>query len=277
VTEPRIGETHDDLTENHDLDEAVLQVLDGSDEASTSSKTRMTLMFSAPAVPESKDKMAEMIAHRIELDIVHQKWPLGTVLGSEAELIKKYGVSRAVMRESIRILEHHTTARMRRGPNGGLVVTEPSVKALTTPLALYLDYLRVNPGQIFETRRIIELAAVEAAAENITEQGIRDLRAVLAHEREVTTEHPNVAADIHVRIAELSGNPVLPLFVSVLTDLVEVHLEQYYPRVKEVASSVQDAHAGIVDAISRGDVALARLRMLRHLNAISTWTPPSSG
>jgi DNA-binding FadR family transcriptional regulator len=243
-----------------------------SGDTAQSAKDRMSVMFSAPDSPQSKDKLAEMIANRIERDIVHLGWPIGTVLGSEAELIKKYGVSRAVMREAIRILEHHTTARMRRGPNGGLVVTEPSVKALTSPLALYLDYLHVTPSQIFETRRIIELAAVEAAAENITEDGIRDLRAVLAHEREVTAEHPNVSADIHVRIAQLSGNPALPLFVSVLTELVEVHVEQYYPRVNEVATSVQNAHAGIVDAISRGDVALARLHMLRHLNAIATWT-----
>ena len=64
-------------------------------------------------------KLGEILAERIEDEIVVSGWAVGTVLGSEAELTEKYGVSRAVFREAMRIVDHHGVAEMRRGPGGG--------------------------------------------------------------------------------------------------------------------------------------------------------------
>ena len=46
-------------------------------------------------------KLAEQTAAKIELSIVEQGWPLGMVIGSEADLLAEYGVSRAVLREAV--------------------------------------------------------------------------------------------------------------------------------------------------------------------------------
>ena len=43
-------------------------------------------------------------------DVLDRGWPVGTGLGSEAELIEQHGVSRSVVREAVRILEHHQVA-----------------------------------------------------------------------------------------------------------------------------------------------------------------------
>jgi DNA-binding FadR family transcriptional regulator len=69
---------------------------------------------------EPSPKLAEALAARIERTIASRKWPVGAVLGSEESLLAKFRVSRAVLREAVRILEHHRTATMRRGPGGGL-------------------------------------------------------------------------------------------------------------------------------------------------------------
>jgi DNA-binding FadR family transcriptional regulator len=222
--------------------------------------------------PVDGGKLAEVIAYRIERDVVALGWPIGSVIGSESELIERYGVSRAVLRESVRLLEHHTTARMRRGPGGGLIVTEPRPEALTRPMAVYLEYLGVTAEQVFETRKIIELTAAESAAACITEEGITKLRETLRVESEIEQSVlPRVHRDIHIRIAELSGNPVLPLFVTILTDVVDARVEHQHSIVTETAGAVQTAHSAIVDAIVKGDGALARHRMLRHLEAITPW------
>ena len=49
----------------------------------------------------------------------------GDLVGTEPELIEREGVSRALLREAVRLLEHHHIARMRRGPGGGLFVMAP--------------------------------------------------------------------------------------------------------------------------------------------------------
>lgn len=225
-----------------------------------------------PSSSDGRSKLAEQIAHQIERDIVARGWPVGEVIGSESELIARYGVSRAVLRESIRLLEHHTTARMRPGPGGGLIVTEPRSEAIAHAMALYLEYLGVSEAQVFETRKVIELTAVEAAAAAITEEGVQLLRDTLKTEHGAdAADLPRIHQNIHLRIAELSGNPVLPLFVKVLADVWEARLEPLNDMAADIAGEVEQAHEAIVDAIVRGDGALARHRMMRHLEAIVPW------
>jgi DNA-binding FadR family transcriptional regulator len=221
---------------------------------------------------EGRGKLAEQIAHQIERDIVARGWPVGEVIGSESELIARFGVSRAAVRESVRLLEHHTTARMRPGPGGGLTVTAPSSEAITHAMALYLEYLGVSEAQVFEARKVIELTAVEGATASITEAGVQLLRDALKVEHGAdVAELPQIHRNIHLRIAELSGNPVLPLFVKVLADVWEARLEPLTYAASDVAGDAEQAHAAIVDAIVRGDGALARHRMMRHLEAIVPW------
>ncbi|HEV7792184.1 MAG TPA: GntR family transcriptional regulator, partial [Pseudonocardia sp.] len=52
-------------------------------------------------------KLAARVARQIEQDVLRTGWPVGEVLGSETELRERYQVSRAVLREAIRLVEHH--------------------------------------------------------------------------------------------------------------------------------------------------------------------------
>ena len=70
-------------------------------------------------------KKAEIVADQIAQTIVGQRWEPGELFGSEVELIARYGVSRAVFREAVRLLEHHGLAEMRRGLHGGLFIVQP--------------------------------------------------------------------------------------------------------------------------------------------------------
>jgi DNA-binding FadR family transcriptional regulator len=216
-----------------------------------------------------KQKLAAMVAREIERDIVRRGWPVGEVVGSEAELLTRYRVSRPVLREAIRLLEHHMVATMRRGPGGGLIVTEPNPSAITDAVALYLQFRRVEPQYVFDTRVALELAAVQMAAERIDEDGVRRLRAILDRDANKSADEMHVHShDWHVAIAELSGNPALALFVTTLTRLTRERTERTeFPG--EEATAVHYAHGKITEAIIAGDAALARHRMVRHLRAVA--------
>src|SRR5215469_7153261 len=97
-------------------------------------------------------KLAELTSEKIEMRIIEMGWPVGKVIGSEADLLAEYGVSRAALREAVRLLEHHNVASMRRGPGGGLVVAEPDPDAVAHAAAVYLGYRKVSPPELFETR-----------------------------------------------------------------------------------------------------------------------------
>lgn len=220
-------------------------------------------------------RLAEVVADRIQEEIVARGWPVGEALGSEAELIERFGVSRAVFREAVRIVEHHNVARMRRGPGGGLIVTEPDPAAVQNAMALYLRYKGVGREALFEARAALEIAAVGSATERIGEDGIARLRQVLENEeregeRAVAEAHTH---HLHVVIAELTGNPAMAMFIEVLNRLNEemilAEIQAGHREVMSVAAAdYHKTHVAIVDAIASGDAALAQHRMRRHLSAI---------
>lgn len=215
-------------------------------------------------------RLAEIVAADLERDIIARGWPIGTVLGSETELIERAGVSRAVFREAVRIVEHHNAARMRRGPGGGLVVTEPDPQTVQNAVALFLEYAGVERPQLFEARAALELAATATAAERITESGIDRLRAVLAMEEEMgeAALGSGHTHDLHILIAELTGNPAMALFVQILTQLTLQRTPDESTDPKRAVADYHGAHVAIVEAIASGDASLAQHRMRRHLQGI---------
>lgn len=221
--------------------------------------------------------MAGAVARRIENDIIARGWPIGEVIGSEAELIKRYDVSRAVLREAIRLVEHHTAAYMRRGPSGGLVVRAPDPTAAVTSLVIYLEYQGVSTTDLIAARIPLEKLAATLAADRVREDGIVQLRSTLARERELGPAERQLRDfdDIHQRIGALSGNPALALLIDVLCGLTviygsmpELPAKAALARVADVAL---DAHSSLAEAIIAGDRDRAAHRAEVHLKAKGEW------
>lgn len=219
----------------------------------------------------SSTKLAARVAERIENAVMRMDWPVGSIVGSEAELISQLGVSRAVFREGIRIVESHGVARMRRGPKGGLMVTAPDMASVRASAALWLDYAGVKQEDLFSVRMALEFTCLRQLSDNLTEEKIARLRSILDEERKKLDEeglrpHRN---DIHYLMAELTDNPALLLFVDVLTHLTHKHAMDQVPNDRETADEMHKAHTKIVDALISGDLGLAQYRLTRHLEAVA--------
>lgn len=222
--------------------------------------------------PTSGEKRGQRVAFAILREIAEQGWPVGTLLGSERDLMERYGVSRAVLREAVRVLEHHQVARMRRGPGGGLFVTEPGVAATTEAVALHLHRLAIAPTQLFEVRTAVELAVVERAVERLDDEDEARLEQALDDERRATVEElRDLAHGVHSVLAGASGNRVLELLALVLIRLTRLH-QGPTPRrrvTRKAAAEQAEVHTRIVDAVVARDVELARMRVRNHLRALA--------
>lgn len=222
---------------------------------------------------EPRSKLAEQVARRIQEEVKARGWPVGDVLGSEPELIARYGVSRSTFREAVRLVENRNVAYMRKGPGGGLVVVAPDGSAIADAVSLYLEYRNLDPSALFETRRALELTSVELATSRLTEAGAQQLRAIVDKEGETLSSVADLTRqdvhpfDLHVAIAELSGDPALHLFVEVVCRLApqRLHPPSSY---RGAAEQLHEAHKKITESIVGGDAALARRRMLHHLEAV---------
>ncbi|WP_371685545.1 FadR/GntR family transcriptional regulator [Mycobacterium sp. MFM001] len=207
------------------------------------------------------DKRAAQIARRIEADIIRRGWPVGESLGSEHALQQRYHVSRSVLREAVRLVEHHQVARMRRGPGGGLLVCEPDAAAATNAVVIYLEYQGTTVHDLLGARLLLEPLAAVIAAERIDETGIQRLRDVL----QTASQH-----EFHTALAAESKNPVLQLFIDILMRLTT----QFARGSRADAGALdrtRDEHAEIVAAVTAGDSARAQTLSERHVESVTAW------
>lgn len=215
-------------------------------------------------------KLAEVVAAKIEREIIAQNWPVGRVLGSEADLIKRFDVSRAVFREAVRLLEADMIAKMRPGPNGGLIVIAPDADAVAHTMALYLTYEKVSVQQLLDMRSVVEGHAAALAAENGSEADHAKLRALLASEIKCVEEDWHSARDFHILIAQMSGNPATVLMVQSLIMLTEQQTAPMRTR-RAAATNVNKIHEKVGSAILQRKPEAARELMRKHILALDPW------
>ena len=221
-------------------------------------------------------KLAAQTAQRIEATVIREGWPVGESLGSEVDLRERLGVSRAVLREAVRLVEHHQVARMRRGPNGGLIVCAPDAGPATRAMVIYLEYVGTSVTDLLQARQLLEPIAAGLAAERITEEGIATLRATLDAEL-AHWDDPSVHSQdpLHPVLGRLSGNPVLHLFIDVLTRLTARYAHTSRRVSKAEMHAAKDtshrAHQAVVDAVVADDGARAQTELTAHLESVAAW------
>jgi DNA-binding FadR family transcriptional regulator len=231
--------------------------------------------LSPEALTRQSDKRASQIARRIEADIIRRGWPIGVSLGSEQALQERYQVSRSVLREAVRLVEHHQVAQMRRGPNGGLLICEPDAAPATHAIIIYLEYLGITVGDLLDARLLLEPLAAARAAQQIDETGIGRLRAVLRAEQDQQPTPTAPSDEFHAALAEQSKNPVLQLFIDILMRLTVRYAEDSrLDSASDVLEAIEHRrhdHAAIVAAVTAGDAARAMTLSEQHAQSTTKW------
>jgi DNA-binding FadR family transcriptional regulator len=222
-----------------------------------------------PGRPRLATKSGEALARRIRAEIMAEGWPVGRLIGTEPELLKRYQVSRPVLREAVRLLEHHMIVESRRGAGGGLRVTAPEPSAVAETAAGYLDYLNVSASQMYSARATLEVRCLELAVERLNVVGTAQLRDVVARLR--STDDAALSELSHVVetiIADMSGDPVLTLFVKVLLQLAQQHGAPIEERLADQGRLKvwRDQQLAVAEAVIAGDAAAATEFLLRYLS-----------
>jgi DNA-binding FadR family transcriptional regulator len=208
---------------------------------------------SAPLPPTAK--LAETVADRLMTEIAASGIGAGEIFGSERELQARSDVSRAVFREAVRLLEHHHVARMRRGPHGGLVITDPNPAASVEAAVTYLRYQGASAHDLQHVREVIELGALSTVAARLHEPKLRGLLEVASDSFSET-----VSDDLPTLFVRLADNPILLLFTHILLAAESPDFEH-----SVMDRETRDAYAAVLAALLDGDSARAQHRLNRHL------------
>lgn len=216
-------------------------------------------------------KMATVLADRIQHDIASSGWVVGQVFGNEVALMERYEVSRATLREAVRQLERHGVATMRRGFGGGLTVQEPAQRAAVRALSTFLELTDVSLHELFEAKSILELRAVNLACRRLNDEHIISMRDDIRQINETPLSEIEAEAKLHARIrrtiATAAGNPALAVFLEGLNRITHKLLPEYSKMSRMTAEhrSERELRSRLVEALISGDARVAEQVTLEEL------------
>lgn len=212
-----------------------------------------------PRLPKASDVLAD----RLRGQILGNGMRPGDPLRSEAVLIAETGFSRGTVREALRLLESDGLIEIRRGPHGGIRVTEPDLSQVTRSLALLLTLSGTTMRSFSEFRQLVEPAAAAAAARTATEEQ-RGWLLALADTGTSRNGSWEPSVEFHEALGVCSNNEIIRVVVAAFGQELTWHV----PGERLSASDMDEtrrAHRSIARAVAAGDADRASAAMSRHL------------
>jgi DNA-binding FadR family transcriptional regulator len=227
-------------------------------------------------VPKASDVLAQELRQRIRSNALR----VGDVLPTERELAEQTGLSRASVREALRILEVEGLMEIRTGRTGGARVRRPGNDDFGRHLDLFIWGRDVSFEQLHEVRETLEAFAAGCAARRRTESDIAMLNAKTEAVEAALDDHPRyLAANLewHLAVARASHNDLLIGMMSTLSNAIHEATAIEAFNSHEVLEATVKIHRRILAAIVAGDVDAARRRMARHVAAAGKLALTTSG
>lgn len=188
---------------------------------------------------EKSPTTQEMVLRLLRTDILTGVLRPGQQIIQES-LASRYGVSRAPLREAMKIIEGE--GQIIHSPHRGYFVTE-------------LDL--TNMREVYRLREILEREAIRAAIPNLTDTDIQAIGAVADEVSAAAASGELLAITLanrrfHFMVFEASQMPRLVRILTQLWDATDVYRSVYFAAPGSMAHVARD-HAGILEALRARD------------------------
>lgn len=215
--------------------------------------TQPTARASGAKRAEPKGSRAQSIYHALRRAIIEQALRPGMKL-PEDSIGEQFGVSRTLVREALGRLALEGLVELK--PNKGASIAYPTLE---------------EARDVFEVRRALERQVVQLLAGRLTAAQLLALEAHIGREEEAQSrggpESIRLAGELHVVLAEMTGNTLLARYVQELSSRGSLILALYgRPHSSECAVS---EHRQLIEALRRGDAEKAVTVMDQHLEAVA--------
>lgn len=227
-----------------------------------------TVLKASIFTPVRRTRVYEAVAAQIQQQIADGTLRPGDHLPSERELSEAFGVSRASVRDAIRVLELAGLVVPRQGE--GTVIRDLTMDSVASPLASALVRRKDLLADLLDARRIIEPALAYRAAEHATAEDIAAMEEIVVRqEAKVRAGEPGIEEDtaFHDRLARAARNQVILKVIDVLMDLLREGRARGFQAQGRPQRSV-DGHRRILAAMRRRDPQGAMRAMEQHLEEI---------
>ena len=216
--------------------------------------------------PLDTAKRSDQAADQLEAAILAGDFPIGEQLPAERELAERLGIGRPAVREAIRVIEHRGLVTVRHGV--GTTVTGVTSRPVRETCARALPQGADRARHLLEARLALEVETAALAARRARASDLKAMEAALAAFDAATTREEQARHDLafHLALGLASGNPLLPLLLEPLDDLL--HADRIAGLHHLTAAAAATQHRRIVAAIRAKDPQAASAAMRDHLTAV---------
>ncbi|MFI3324222.1 MAG: FadR/GntR family transcriptional regulator [Rikenellaceae bacterium] len=165
--------------------------------------------------------VSKQVTEIICKQIIDGQYAIGELIPTEEALCNEFGIGRSSVREAIKTLESRGMVRKIQGK--GVVVIDECVEATSDLLRIALAYQKTSLRDLMNFRVTIELTTVELAAQNATEEDMRNMREHIDSMLQKDYHLDDFAQHdylFHEAIAKASGNSVALLIIKTLRPLL---------------------------------------------------------
>jgi DNA-binding FadR family transcriptional regulator len=203
----------------------------------------------------------------------------GTFLGSTAELVERFKVSRPTFRQAAKVLEQEQLLTVRTGIGGGYFVRQPDTAAVAHMTDVYLQSRDVTVEQVLTIFSTLYVLVARTAAmwreKNGSPIKLREFAQQEGQAVGVQIDWPTHVSNQSQMIdilADLSGNPLMKLFFTITREMMTpYYLERMVPPGSEEIAHARTTRIKLMVAILDGEPDFAEVVARRYMEQVERW------
>lgn len=223
-------------------------------------------------------KAHEVVMAWVTEELTSGRLRIGDRLPGERTLAETLEVSRASLREALRVLEALGVIRSATGsgPNAGTIVTAAPAQALSLALNLQLATSHVEHRHIAEVREVLETWAARHSDAALGDWSTAEHLLAIMDDPELPIEHFLAHdAQFHVALSRAADNPLISTLMEAMRISISEHTvarAQAIPDWNSTAARLRQEHRAILEALRGGDREAGAELLRAHIEGYSRET-----
>jgi DNA-binding FadR family transcriptional regulator len=214
----------------------------------------------------------QLVLERVERDLLEGRLRPGDRLPPERELATTLGVGRSSVREALRVLEVMGLIRTGTGsgPSSGAIIIATPQGGMSALLRLQVAAQGFPLDDVVKTRLVLETAVVDALSADPARS--TDAARAVVDAMDATDLTPGeflaLDAQLHLALAEVSGNVVIAAMMAGLRTAIESYVQAGAEGIADwdaAAARLRREHRAILDAVDAGEADRARALVHDHI------------
>ncbi|MEX2627736.1 MAG: FCD domain-containing protein [Ilumatobacteraceae bacterium] len=232
-------------------------------------------------------RVAELVADHLRGQILSGQLADGSLLRPQESLIREFGVSRAAMRDAMRILEGEGLITVQRGSRGGAVVHCPEGHTAAYGVGLVLEARSTTVADVGEALRMLEAdcAALCARRPDRATAVVPLLESCNERSRERLDDplpYTRAMADFHNALSASCGNSTFSVVAGAVEAIWLAHVHDWADRItrldhfpdREYRAAGLERHEQLTALIAAGDADGAAQLAAEHFDPTQFYVEP---